>query len=94
VVMDKKGQIRLQFRNAVFEETTRAGALSVIESLLEKNAEWGDAGKVIPDAVLLVGAKIINLMGLLNTSQVVSFAQAELEMIPDSAQIVVIAKLS
>jgi len=30
----------------------------------------------------------------LNTSQVVSFAQAELEMIPETAQIVVIAKLS
>lgn len=94
VVMDKKGQIRLQFKNAVFEATNRAGALAVVESLLEKNAEWGDAGKVIPDAVMLAGGKIINLMGLLNTSQVVSFAQAELEMIPETAQIVVIAKLS
>ncbi|MCW5821308.1 MAG: hydantoinase/oxoprolinase family protein [Cyanobacteria bacterium TGS_CYA1] len=93
VVMDRKGQIRLQFRNAVFEATSKAGALAVVESLLEKNAEWGDAGKVIPDAVLLAGPKIINLMGLLNTSQVVSFAQAELEMIPETAQIVVIAKL-
>ncbi len=94
VVMDRKGQIRLQFRHAAYEATTKTQALSVIESLLEKNAEWGDAGKVIPDAVLLAGAKIINLMGLLNTSQVVSFAQAELEMIPDTAQVVVLAKLS
>lgn len=94
VVMDKKGQIRLQFRHAAFEATTRSQALSVIENILEKNAEWGDAGKVIPDAVLLAGSKIINLMGLLNTSQVVSFAQAELETFPDSAQIVVLAKLN
>ncbi|MGD9680031.1 MAG: hydantoinase/oxoprolinase family protein [Candidatus Obscuribacterales bacterium] len=92
-VLDRGGSVRLQFRDAVIAATDVSGAEKAIVDLLEEHATWGDAGKVIPDTVLLAGSRIIDLSGLLDTAQVVSLARAELESLPGDLDIVAIASL-
>ncbi|MBX3148901.1 hydantoinase/oxoprolinase family protein [Candidatus Obscuribacterales bacterium] len=93
-VLDQAGGIRLQFRNAAFRDCTVDAADRTIGSLIEEFSEWGDAGKVIPDMVLLAGAKIIDLSGLLDSTQVLALARAEMESMPRDAQVVAIARLN
>lgn len=93
-VLDRGGSVRLQFRDAVIAATDVSGAEKAIVDLLEEHATWGDAGKVIPDTVLLAGSRIIDLSGLLDTAQVVSLARAELESLPRDLDVVAIASLS
>jgi len=92
-ILDHTGGIRLQFRNAAYKECSVEAADRTIGSLIEEHSEWGDAGKVIPDMVLLAGAKIIDLSGLLDATQVQALARAEMESIPRDAQVVAIARL-
>lgn len=93
-VLDQAGGIRLQFRNAAFKDCTVDAADRTIGGLIEEHSEWGDAGKVIPDMVLLAGAKIIDLSGLLDSTQVLALARAEMEALPRDAQVVAIARLN
>lgn len=93
-ILDHTGGIRLQFRNAAFQECTVDTVDRTINALIEEHSEWGDAGKVIPDMVLLAGAKIVDLSGLLDSHQVVALARAEMESVPRDAQIVAIARLT
>lgn len=93
-VLDHVGGIRLQFKNAAFKECAVDAADRAISSLIEEHSEWGDAGKVIPDMVLLAGAKIIDLSGLLDSNQVLALARAEMESMPRDAQIVAIARIN
>lgn len=93
-VLDRAGDIRLQFRNAALEKAAPDSAERVISTLIEEHSEWGDAGKVIPDVVLLAGPRIVDLSGLLDASQVLALARAELETLPKDAEIVAIARLN
>jgi len=74
--------------------TTAARADEEISRLTDAHASWGDAGKVIPDVMLLAGPKIIDLSGLLNVDQVIALAKIELETVRADASVAVIAKLS
>lgn len=93
-VLDRAGDIRLQFRNAALEKAAPDSAERIISTLIEEHSEWGDAGKVIPDVVLLAGPRIVDLSGLLDASQVLALARAELETLPKDAEIVAIARLN
>ncbi|MBZ0184820.1 MAG: hydantoinase/oxoprolinase family protein [Candidatus Obscuribacterales bacterium] len=92
-VLDQTGTIRLQFRNAVFASAKVSEAEAVLSELLEEHAEWGDAGKVIPNTVLLAGPRIVDLSGLIDPAQVATLARAELETLPADADVVAIARL-
>jgi N-methylhydantoinase A/oxoprolinase/acetone carboxylase beta subunit len=91
--MDSKGVIRLQIKNGAVRETRAAEAEKAIIALAEEHASYGDAGKVIPNMMLLTGSKIIDLSGLLDTAQVVALARTELETAPPDSPTVVLAGL-
>lgn len=93
-VVDNSGVIRLQSRNADASITTAGKAETEIVRITDAHAQWGDAGKVIPDVIVLAGPKIIDLSGLLNIDQVVALAKIELETVRADAPVAVIAKLS
>ncbi|HEY9774022.1 MAG TPA: hydantoinase/oxoprolinase family protein [Planktothrix sp.] len=92
-VLDSAGSIRLQSRNADTSITTASKAESELARLSDSHALWGDAGKVIPDMLVLAGPKIIDLSGLLNIEQILALAKIELEHVRPDAPVVVIAKL-
>jgi N-methylhydantoinase A/oxoprolinase/acetone carboxylase beta subunit len=92
-IMDSKGVIRLQVRNGVVLQSVAANADKAIQQLAEEHASYGDAGKVIPDMMLLSGWKIIDLSGLPDTAQVVALAKTELETAPPDTPTVILAGL-
>lgn len=93
-VLDKGGSIRLQSQSGLAVQTTAATAEQVIVKLIDENSSWGDAGKVIPGILLLVGAKIIDLAGLLDGDQVVAVARTELENVHSEQLLIVLAKIN
>ena len=92
-VVDSSGIIRLQFKNAAALLGANYSVDSTILQVVEEHAQWGDAGKVIPDVILLAGPRIIDLSGLLSTDQVIALARTELQALPKDAPVVVIARL-
>ena len=92
-VLDVGGSIRLQSQSGLAIPSTTAGAEAEISKILESHSTWGDAGKVIPGILLLVGAKIIDLAGLLDADQVLAVARTELEDLPSDQPAIVLAKL-
>lgn len=93
-VMDRAGSIRLQFKNAVAEAGPASETISNLERLLEENADWGDAGKVIPDTMLLAGNRILDFSGLPDVTAVLSLVRAELELVPAQTEVVILLCLS
>jgi N-methylhydantoinase A/oxoprolinase/acetone carboxylase beta subunit len=93
-VIDSVGSIRLQNKNGIATSTTVAKAESTIKQIVEENAHWGDAGKIIPDILLLIGPKILDLSGLLDIDQVISVAKTELENHANDSQVIVLANLN
>jgi N-methylhydantoinase A len=91
--LDSKGIIRLQNKNADAEQTTAGDAERAIGDLAERHATYGDAGKVLPEMMLLASAKIVDLSGLMDLSQVLALAKIELETLPRDSRVIVIADL-
>lgn len=92
-IIDHKGVIRLKVKNGILKSTTAQEAEAAIALLSEEHASYGDAGKVIPDFMILSGAKIVDLSGLLDTWQVQTLARSELSSLLPDARITVIASL-
>ena len=76
-------QIRIGAENHAAVAGIRATGIELVD---------GDAGRIIPDIWLLAGGKIIDLCGLLNAEQVVALAKVELDDMPESAPVIVVAK--
>jgi N-methylhydantoinase A len=88
--MDDKGIIRLQTRHGAVRKTTAAEADRAIMDLAEEHAHFGDAGKILPDIMLLVGARIVDLSGVPDSAQIAALARTELaSQSPDAATIVI-----
>lgn len=90
--MDNKGVIRAKMKDARVRKIPCAEVESAIAALSEENAHYGDAGRIIPDFMIIAGPKIIDLSGLQDTWQVQTLARSELNLVsPDSATIVLAA---
>ena len=85
--------IRLQNKNADLKQCKAADADAAIYALAEEHAQYGDAGKVLPEMMLLAGAKIIDLSGLMDLGQIQALARIELETVPRDSQVIIIADL-
>jgi hypothetical protein len=91
--MDRKGVIRLKMKDARVRKVACSNVEKAIADLSEENAEYGDAGKIIPDFMIVSGPKIIDLSGLQDTWQVQALARSELSMISGDADTIVLAAL-
>ncbi|MBI4534586.1 MAG: hypothetical protein HY711_11635, partial [Candidatus Melainabacteria bacterium] len=91
--VDASGIIRLQTQNGIVRLTTVNQAEKTIADLAEEHSQYGDAGRIIPPIMLLVGPKLVDLSGLLDITQVIALAKIELESIPQDDKIIVIANL-
>lgn len=93
-ILDREGVVRLQASNGDAKAALKEEAEGVILSLIEAHATWGDAGKTIPSMILLLGAKIVDLSGLLDQEQVIALARAELANVASAATVLIVAKLT
>jgi N-methylhydantoinase A/oxoprolinase/acetone carboxylase beta subunit len=90
-IVDAKGVIRFQAKDAETASTQKNNLSVALEEMVNRFSSWGDAGKTAPNIVLFAGSKIIDLSGLMDASQIISIAQAELELFPNDTEIIVLA---
>ena len=89
--MDSKGVIRLKMKDARVEQVKCSDIEKAILDLSEGNATYGDAGKIIPDFMIIAGPKIIDLSGLPDTWQVQTLARSELAQVHGDSPAIVLA---
>ena len=77
-VLDRTGVARVAVRDAVVARTTAAAAGDVLARTLEEQTTFGDVGRALPAIYLIHGARIADLSGLANASQVIALAKEEL----------------
>lgn len=91
--MDDKGVVRLQTRHGFVRSVTAAEADRAILDMAEENAHFGDAGKILPDIMLLVGPRIVDLSGLPDSAQIAALARTELASVSADSPTIVIAAI-
>jgi len=90
-VIDRTGTIRFQAKNGDAAVTSKGEAENAIAQMANRWARWGDAGKSVPNILLLSGNKILDLSGLADLDQILTLARLELEKFPNDDKIIVIA---
>ncbi|MCC6162282.1 MAG: hydantoinase/oxoprolinase [Acidobacteria bacterium] len=90
-VVDRGGVVRLQRQDAVVRECTAADLEQTLRAVADAMAEYGDAGRVLPDVHLLCGARLVNLSGLADEGHLLGLAGVEMRTLPGDAQVVIIA---
>jgi N-methylhydantoinase A/oxoprolinase/acetone carboxylase beta subunit len=92
-VVDERGVIRLKIEDGLCQIISAKEIDMTITNLVDKYATYGDAGKVLPNVMLLVGPKIIDLSHLAEPAQILALAKAELDLIGPDTQIAVLLGL-
>jgi N-methylhydantoinase A len=90
-LVDKAGSIRFQAKDGEATLVTNAGAAAALGEIANRWCRWGDAGKSIPNILVVAGNKIVDLSGLLDMDQISALAQVELERLPKEAEIILLA---
>jgi len=90
-VVDKTGVVRLQRSHAEVHSSTVEKIARDLELIITRLTDFGDAGRALPDAHLLLGGRIVNLSGLADLEQAVALAKTELESLPTSEPLVIVA---
>jgi len=89
-VVDAKGIIRFQAEDAETILALKNFIATSLEEVINRFSSWGDAGRTAPNIILFAGAKIIDLSGLMDASQIISIAHAELELFPNDTEIIIL----
>jgi N-methylhydantoinase A len=92
-VVDREGVLRLQVRGGRARTTSIACAVDDLREHVEANTSYGDAGAILPNVFVILGARILDLSGLASLDQLVSLAQAEIAgHRPDEPVVIVTSK--
>ncbi|MCX8011245.1 MAG: hypothetical protein N3A61_08835 [Ignavibacteria bacterium] len=92
-VIDREGTIKLQINDCLVEQVNSQIIKSKISEMIQSLTTFGDAGALLPDIYILVGAKIVDLTGLILESQIMTLVDLELEKIsPDEPLVIITAK--
>jgi len=90
-VIDMEGTIRLQINDCLIGKAESKNVKTRIKEMIEELTSFGDAGALVPDIYLLISARIIDLTGLINESQIMALVDIELNKTSPEEEIVIIA---
>ncbi|MCX7919921.1 MAG: hydantoinase/oxoprolinase family protein [bacterium] len=92
-ILDKEGIIRLQFNDSAIAQTTKGNLTETLEKFIQEHTSYGDAGRTLPDTFILYRSRILDLSGLLEISQIISLANAELATMDSNEPVVCLVNL-
>jgi hypothetical protein len=90
-VVDRTGVVRLQRQDAVVRACNVSELEAQLRTLVAGLVDFGDAGRTIPDAYVLVGARLVNLSGLADEGQMLGLAGVEVRAHAPDQPVVIIA---
>jgi len=90
-VLDREGIIRLQVQDCQVAQVNPASIKEMIRKFIGELTTYGDAGALVPDIYVLIGARILDMCGLVEASQIAALVEIELRKIPLDEQLVLIA---
>lgn len=89
-LVDERGVVRLIMPGGVARSSEAGAARETLTALLNEYTRYGDAGAELPQLFLGVRARIVSLSGLVNASQVLSLAEAELAGMGEGEKVMVV----
>lgn len=89
-VVDKKGFIKVQRRNAIAEATTIGEYEPVIKRIWEDCCNYGTDTLLVPDMFVLLGSRVLDFAGIQSLEQVKNILGTELIGLKDSETLIII----
>jgi N-methylhydantoinase A/oxoprolinase/acetone carboxylase beta subunit len=94
-LVDQQGVIRLLLPGGSVAAVPSASLRAGIAQILDRHTRYGDAGAELPQVLLGVRGKIVNLSGMANAGQVLALAEAEMAALsPEETILVAVAPRS
>lgn len=90
-VVDARGLVRLQARDAQVTRSTSGGVHDAIAKLWDSNLGFSGDSVIAPDVYLLNGAQLLDLSGMVDVAHVQAVVQSELTGLEDDHGVVVVA---
>ena len=90
-LVDHQAITRLILPRAAVKEAEAGQAREALAHLLDEHTKYGDAGAELPQVFLGLGARLVNLSGLVNAAQVLSLAEVELAALAKDERVLLIA---
>jgi hypothetical protein len=93
-IVDKEGIIRLQIGDGDYAVAEKSNLTSGLRHLIERNTDYGDAGRAVPDVFVAFRGRIVDLSGLVNIDQIISLLGVELARIAEDEIVVGLVRKS
>jgi N-methylhydantoinase A len=90
-IIDREGTIKLQLSDGSVNSVMVNQVKTKIKEIIEQLTSYGDAGALLPDIYLLVSARIVDLTGLIEESQIMTIVDLELSKQSPEEEIVIVA---